>query len=169
MAAMSSFSASDSVINWLHSRLFRPENGWDPVPDHYSREYAHAAWRTGVDETVLDLIASWVGDLRGKSVLDLGGGPGQYSIAFAKRAALVTWHDVSNGYRRLAMDKAAEAGVQIRFSLGYMDEAPLLLREQFDVVFNRVSWNYGWGDASFARVIHSLVKPGGVGYIDTTH
>ena len=157
------------MINWLHSRFFRPEHGWDPVPDEYSRQYADTAWRTGVDEAVLNLVETWAGDLRGKSLLDLGGGPGQYSTAFARLGAIVTWHDVSSRYRQLAMDKAAEAGVNIRFSLGYMDEAPQLLGEQFDIVFNRVCWNYGRDDVSFANVIHSLVKPGGVGYVDTTH
>jgi 2-polyprenyl-3-methyl-5-hydroxy-6-metoxy-1,4-benzoquinol methylase len=166
---MSLCSAGHNVLNWLHSRIFRPEDGWDPVPEGYVCEYAGASWRAGADESVLNLVEKWIGNLRGKSVLDLGGGPGHYSIAFAKRGALVTWHDVSARYRRLAMDKAAQAGVEIYFSLGYMDEAPKLLAKQFDVVFNRVCWNYGWGDASFARVLYSLVKPGGVGYIDTTH
>jgi SAM-dependent methyltransferase len=67
------------------------------------------------------------------------------------------------------MSKATEAQVDIRFSLGYMDEAPRLLGEQFDVVFNRICWNYSWADAPFARAVYALIKPGGIGYVDTTH
>ena len=104
-------------------------------------------------------------------MLDLGGGPGQYAVALAQRGARVTWHDVSRTYMDMSKHKAEALGLtdRIRFSLGYLDEAPQLLGESFDLVFNRICWYYGFGDRSFAAVIYGLVKPGGFGYIDTTH
>jgi 2-polyprenyl-3-methyl-5-hydroxy-6-metoxy-1,4-benzoquinol methylase len=110
-----------------------------------------------------------MGGLEGKRVLDLGGGPGQYSVAFAKRGAITTWYDVSRIYHDFSKQKADENGVGINFSIGYLDEAPEILNEQFDLVFNRICWNYGFCDFSFALKLYSLVSPGGVGYIDTTH
>ena len=145
------------MINWLHSRVFRPEKGWDPVSPQYVAQYAESEWKTGASEDLIAQLEKWLEGLQGKTVLDLGGGPGHYSIAFAKRGARVTWHDVSERYRQFARAKAEEAGVDVSFSLGYMDEASRLLGEQFDCVFNRICWNYGRGDASFARVIYSLV------------
>lgn len=157
------------MINWLHSRFFSPAKGWDPLSEGIATEYAQAEWGVGPDESLLGVLEEWLGGLKGKTVLDLGGGPGHYSVAFAKRGARVTWHDISERYRQFARTKAREAGADIIYSLGYMDDAPALLGQQFDLVFNRVCWNYGRGDASFARAIHSLVKPGGVGYVDTMH
>lgn len=154
------------MINWLHSRIHRPENGWDPVPEDYAAQYAENEWSHGVRPKLLDFLDQWVDGLSGRNVLDLGGGPGQYSVAFAMRGAKVTWYDVSNRYLTIAKTKAKEAGVDVRFSLGYMDEAPEILEETFDLVFNRICWNYGRGDHSFARAVYSLLKPGGVAYVD---
>jgi 2-polyprenyl-3-methyl-5-hydroxy-6-metoxy-1,4-benzoquinol methylase len=157
------------MINRLHAFIHRPENGWDPVPPGHAQAYAASEWAAGTRSDLLDELERWVGGLAGKCVLDLGGGPGQYSVAFAKRGAEVTWHDVSRTYQQFAEEKAREHGVHIHFSLGYLDEAPRQLGTRFDLVFNRICWNYGWQDQSFARVLFGLVKPGGLGYVDTTH
>jgi 2-polyprenyl-3-methyl-5-hydroxy-6-metoxy-1,4-benzoquinol methylase len=158
-----------SMINQIHARLHRPETGWDPVPADHVRTYAQVEWSQGAREDLLDELDRWVGGLAGKRVLDLGGGPGQYSVAFAKREAQVTWYDISRMYREIAEERAREHGVQLQFALGYLDEAAKRLGAQFDLVFNRICWNYGWHDASFAQVLFGLVRPGGVGYVDTTH
>jgi len=97
------------VINKIHARIYRPERGWDPVPADYAQQYAEAVWRQ-VDEAWLDVLARRIGGFEGKEVLDLGGGPGQYSVAFAKRGASVTWLDVSRNYMRIAQETAQGAG-----------------------------------------------------------
>jgi SAM-dependent methyltransferase len=158
------------MINRLHAWLHRPERGWDPVPPAYASEYGAAVWLQ-VDQHLLDEIEEQIGGFSGKSVLDLGGGPGQYTIAIALRGGRVTWHDVSRTYLDMTRRKAEEFGVGERtaFSLGYLDDAPRLLSEQYDLVFNRICWNYGLGDRSFSNVVYAMVKPGGYGYVDTTH
>jgi 2-polyprenyl-3-methyl-5-hydroxy-6-metoxy-1,4-benzoquinol methylase len=158
------------MINWLFSQLQRPERGWDPVSAQYAQQYGRGQWE-GVDEPLLDQLDSWVGGLAGKRVLDLGGGPGQYTVAFARRGAKVTWFDVSGHYHAIARAKAAELQVadRVQFCLGYMDDAPQLLSERYDLVFNRICWNYGRGDSSFADVVYQMVRAGGSAYIDTTN
>ena len=47
----------------------------------------------------------------GDSVLDIGGGPGRYSIYYAKKGCTVTLAELSEGNVDLAREKAAEAGV----------------------------------------------------------
>jgi SAM-dependent methyltransferase len=66
----------------------------------------------------------------------------------------------------LAQTKAKDAGVEIEFSLGYLDDARRMLRGEFDLVFCRVCWYYCMDDRRFARMFYSLIKPGGVGYIE---
>jgi 2-polyprenyl-3-methyl-5-hydroxy-6-metoxy-1,4-benzoquinol methylase len=157
------------MINRIHSLLYRPERGWDPVPPVHAEKYACSAWSTNINGDLIDQLESWMNGFNGKQVLDLGGGAGQYAVAFAKRGAEVTWHDVSTTYREYAQSKAQENNVHIKFSLGYMDEAPVLLKNKYDLVFNRICWNYCRNDRSFGKIIFSLVKPGGIGYVDTTH
>jgi 2-polyprenyl-3-methyl-5-hydroxy-6-metoxy-1,4-benzoquinol methylase len=156
------------MINWLHSRVYRPESGWDPVPASHVAEYAQMQWEQGVRQDLLEDLDKWVGGLEGKTVLDLGGGPGHYSIAFARRGARVTWYDISRRYRDVVQSQVAEAGVHVTPVVGYLDEAPRVLGQAFDLVFNRICWNYGRGDRSFSSVVWALVAPGGVAYVDTT-
>jgi SAM-dependent methyltransferase len=134
------------------------------------KQYGDREWQ-GVNETLLDDLDKWLGGFAGKRVLDLGGGPGQYSAAFARRGAEVTWHDVSRGYRDMARVRIQDLGLaeRVRFSLGYLEEAPALLGSRFDLVFNRLCWYYCMSDAAFARVVYRLVTPGGWAYVDTNH
>lgn len=157
-------------INKIHATLHRPERGWDPVSADHASKNAQEEWTNGVSLTLLDFLEEAVGGFSGKRVLDLGGGPGHYSIEFAKRGALVSWHDISSNYKRFSARKAIENSVEIDFSLGYMDEAPDKFgKNSFDLVFNRICWYYGIDDRSFAQNVYDLVAPGGVGYVDTTH
>jgi 2-polyprenyl-3-methyl-5-hydroxy-6-metoxy-1,4-benzoquinol methylase len=118
---------------------------------------------------LLDLLDDWVGGLAGKQVLDLGGGPGHYTLEFAKRGARVTWFDVSSRYQELARSKCAEAGVRVEFAVGYLDEAASVLQRSYDLVFNRLCWYYSFNDATFARMVYGLCSAGGVIYVDTHH
>jgi len=148
--------------------LHLPERGWDPVPAQYAQRYAEIELQK-VDNQLVDILETWVGSWAGKSVLDLGGGPGQYAVAFARRGASVTWYDISRNYQQIAQQKAEEHAVDIEFLLGYLDEAPRRLGKQFDLVFNRICFCYGWSDKSFVRVIYDMVKPGGCGYIEANN
>jgi SAM-dependent methyltransferase len=155
-----------SIVNRIHAKLHRPDRGWDPIPNGYAQKYAHEELGK-VDTALLDQLESWVGGLRGKRVIDLGGGPGHYSVAFAKRGAIVTWHDVSSSYEAIAKELATTHGVSMTFSIGYLDDVEGRFAQQFDLVFNRICWYYGMGDRSFSKAFFSLIRPGGAGYIDT--
>jgi 2-polyprenyl-3-methyl-5-hydroxy-6-metoxy-1,4-benzoquinol methylase len=152
-------------INYVHSLLHRVEDGWDPVPAEYACSYAELAWGERSPNVVKDIEAR-LGCLAGKRVLDLGGGPGQYSVLFAQHGANVTWHDISREYQAIARARASAAAVNLEYSLGYLEDASALALEPFDLVFCRVCWYYGRSDRAFARLVYSLVKPGGVGYVE---
>jgi len=152
-------------VNLIHSIFHRVENGWDPISREYSREYDEIV--TGSDPAaVVNRIAQYMGGLKGKSVLDLGGGPGHFSVLLAERGANVVWHDVSKEYQKLAAQRASAAGVSLEFSLGYLEKASRLEPNSFDLLFCRVCWYYCRSDRKFAKLIYSLIKPGGTGYIE---
>ncbi|MEE9218504.1 MAG: class I SAM-dependent methyltransferase [Acidobacteriota bacterium] len=153
------------MINWLHSLLHDPSRGWDPVPSAHSRDYSQRAWED-LQPGLVDDLERRTGGLKGKRVLDLGAGPAQYSIEFARRGALVVWHDISRNYQRRARQLASDAGVEVEFSLGYLEQARKFLASPFDLVFCRLCWNYCRGDRAFARLIYRLIKPGGAAYVE---
>jgi SAM-dependent methyltransferase len=153
-------------VNLLHSWLHRVEAGWDPIPAEYAEKYAERAWNIYNNETLVERLASLLNGLDGKRVLDLGGGPCQYSVLFAQRGARVVWHDVSRQYETIARSRSMAAGVGVEFSLGYLEEAKKFGSGSFDLVFSRVSWSYCRSDRSFAGLVYRLVKPGGLGYVE---
>jgi 2-polyprenyl-3-methyl-5-hydroxy-6-metoxy-1,4-benzoquinol methylase len=152
-------------INLVHSLLHRVDEGWDPISAEYANEYDGFASRE-IDTALVKKLESLAGGLAGKRILDLGGGPGHYSVLFAKHGAQVTWHDVSRQYEQIARQHAAVHGVSLDFSLGYLEDAKKFARNSFDLVFCRVCWYYCRSDRAFGTLLFSLVKPGGTGYIE---
>ncbi len=156
------------MFNRLLSLFYRPENGWDPIPPEYARKYSLAEENFGTSD-LLNTLDHKLGGLAGKRVLDLGGGPGHYSVAMALRGAKVHWHDISATYREIASARAREAGCQVSFSLGYLEDILKLRLPQFDLVFCRICWCYCMDDRGFARIVYRLITPGGAGYIDANN
>jgi 2-polyprenyl-3-methyl-5-hydroxy-6-metoxy-1,4-benzoquinol methylase len=152
------------MINYLHSRLFRLERGWDPVPEAHAVKFAAASF-AAPDALVLSELKHLAGTLENKRVLDLGAGPGLYSTALAELGAAVTWHDPSGRYAAIARQRAMERGLQIKFSLGYLEDARRLGISSYDIVLCRACWNYCRSDRRFARLICDLLRPGGLGYV----
>jgi SAM-dependent methyltransferase len=154
------------MINLLHAFLHDPARGWDPVPGEHADGYAERAWED-LKPSLVDEIEARIGKLHGKRVLDLGGGPGQYSVEMARRGARVVWHDVSRRYGEMVRRRAAEAGVDLETSIGYLEDARKFLHEPFDLVFCRLCWNYCRGDRAFARLAYRLTRPDGALYVET--
>jgi len=156
------------MINYIHRKLFRPENGWDPITPAYANNYREKIQASQV-ENVFVYLDSFVSSMENLNVLDLGGGPGHFSIEFAKRGAKVVWCDVSRIYREIAKKKAQEVGVTLEFFLSYMEEVPLILEREFDLVFNRVCWYYGSSDFAMAEAVTKMVKVGGFLFLETNN
>jgi len=145
---------------WLKYYLQKPEKGFDPVPKHFAEKYAANEYEK-LDHTTVDVIERQIAGFENKSILDLGAGPGQYSIAFAKKGAEVTWHDISKNYLEIAKSITKTENVGLHFSLGYLEEA----NGKFDMVFNRICWYYCINDYKLAKCIYNLVKENGYGFI----
>ena len=99
----------------LADHLLKLEDGYDPVAEEYAQTYPSKQWalydKGEIESTITGLerrLGRSLADLR---VLDLGGGPGHYSIGLAKRGAAVTWHDPSRAYMGIAKEHARQNGV----------------------------------------------------------
>lgn len=137
-----------------------PKKGFDPVPLTYAKQYAAFEYKKFNSDCINEIISNDI-ELENKTLLDLGGGPGQYSLEFAKRGAKVTWHDISKNYLDIAKSKAEKQNLNINFSLGYLDD----VRGKYDIIFNRICWYYCLNDSKFANLLYALVKDDGYAYI----
>lgn len=148
------------MINWLHSVLHDPSRGWDPISEEYANDYAdhHAS----LDHSTVDRFSALAGGLAGKRVADLGSGPGQYAVEFARLGAKVTCIDVSHRYMAIAKSKMQSAGLEAEFIAGYMDHIDRLATRKFDAIFSNVCWYYCMNDLAFARTLVEALTPGGV-------
>jgi 2-polyprenyl-3-methyl-5-hydroxy-6-metoxy-1,4-benzoquinol methylase len=157
------------MINKIHSLLFRPERGWDPITPEYGKSYADMVWNN-FDPSPIDMIEKEWGPVKGRKILDLGAGPGQYTAEFAKRGAQVIWYDVSQYYLTYARDRLSKikSNYPITFVKGYLEDAQKL-NERFDLVFNRVCFYYSISDFKFAKIIHNLIAPSGNAFIMANH
>jgi SAM-dependent methyltransferase len=155
------------LINYIHSLLYRPERGWDPVPCDHAARYSRDAWKC-LDANLIERIGARIGGFAGKTVLDLGGGPGQYSVAFAERGAYVHWHDISSRYREMLKKRLAGSNLKITATIGYLEDIKhSRIYSFYDLVFCRACWNYCINDTKFSHLIHSLIRPGGVGFVES--
>mgnify|MGYP001274384826 FL=1 len=71
----------------------------------------------------------------GDSILDVGGGPGRYSVHYAAKGCAVTLIDLSEGNVRAARKAAKAAGVKIKAKQGDACELDTVVKGQFDHIF----------------------------------
>jgi SAM-dependent methyltransferase len=106
--------------------------------DHYSyRLYADPAMADRFDamrfsgpigtllaETQDEVIASFLGPLEGRTVIDVGTGTGRAALGLARRGAHVTGVDASPEMLRVAKARAAGAGLDAVFEVGDAHRLP---------------------------------------------
>lgn len=71
----------------------------------------------------------------GDSILDIGGGPGRYSLYYAEKGCNVTLVDLSSGNVKFALEKATERNVTIRAFVCDVRELDKIIDAKYDHVF----------------------------------
>lgn len=132
---------------------------YDPIADLY-RLAKQQPWRRHVEAfTLLDLI----GDVNGKSVLDIACGEGFYTRMLRQRgAARVVGVDLSQGMVDLARKQEAEHQLGIEYQVG--DARKLAFAAEFDLVIAAYLLNYSRERAELRAMCDSIarcLKPGG--------
>lgn len=133
------------------------------VYDSIAADYKKAKkqpWRLYVESfTLFDLV----GDLTGKSVLDLACGEGYHTRALKRHgAARVVGVDVSPKMVELARQEEAREPLGIEYVV--QDALSLALAERFDLVTATYLFNYARTPeelAAMARSVSSVLEPGG--------
>lgn len=109
-----------------------PPDREQPPASHYSyTAYADPAMAAGFDnarfggpigrillEDQERVLVSFLGDVAGQRILDVGTGTGRAAIALARRGAVVTGVDASSEMLRVARTRARDEGLSIEFQEG---------------------------------------------------
>jgi trans-aconitate methyltransferase len=108
---------------------------------------------------LFDRVAERVGLTRQHAVLDLGCGPGQIAMGFARFGGSVTAIDPEPEMLRIAATDAGEAGFQIRFIEGSSyDIGPALGRFRLTAIGRAFHW---MDRADTLRRLDTMIEPGG--------
>lgn len=107
-----------------------------------------------------------IGEVAGLDVLDVGCGPGFYSVAMAERGAAVTGIDGSAELLRYAAQALGERGRLVRHDL----EQPLPLPDaSFDLAVMALVYHHVHARAQLLAELRRVLRPGGRLLVSTTH
>jgi 2-polyprenyl-3-methyl-5-hydroxy-6-metoxy-1,4-benzoquinol methylase len=137
---------------------------WDAVAQ---REYAEAGslppWKDFEDysrnSTTQVGVVEFLGDLRGKRVLEFGCGLGKMSALLAKSGARVSAFDISESSVAVARRRAELNGLEVDAIVAVGEDLPYA-DESFDIVVGKAILHHL--DVARARAeLHRVLKPGG--------
>lgn len=169
LAASSLFPSSDL------DRWFLP-----PAADHdagrkHAEEAFHDEWAASVDVAKIDVrrmneactapemrcIRAALGDLRGRTLLDVGCGLGEAAVYFAMEGASVTATDISPGMCDTTRRLAALNGVELETHVSAVEDLGLPPDRQFDIIYTGNTLHHADIPATLDRLLPHL-KPDGV-------
>lgn len=107
-------------------------------------------------------------DLKNKTILDLGAGPGTWEFVFSKyEPKKIIWYDISEDFFRIAKEKHKNIkNVVIEYKIGEMSDLPYT-DNSFDFVFSRVALYHAKNERNCFKEIGRVLKKGGYFYCET--
>lgn len=136
------------------------QTNYDEIAREYKKAKLHP-WRAHIERHTLTCL---IGDLDGKTLIDLGCGEGYYTREWRTRGASpVLGVDLSAGMIQLARAEEARNPLGIEYRVG--DVRLLAVSEQYDVVFAAYLLNYARDKEdliAMCRAVSRCLKPGGL-------
>lgn len=122
-------------------------------------------WRTGVLGRITDqieekLIFELLGDIRGRTIIDIGCGDGKLAVELWRRGAMVTGIDTSKSMIAAAQRRARHHGADIHFKVADGGWLPLA-GNLFDVVAAVTVLCFVKEPITVLREAHRVLHPGG--------
>lgn len=150
-------------------------NGDRDAARKHAEEVFHDEWAAGTDVTQIDVrqmneactapemrhIRRALGDLRGRTLLDVGCGLGEAAVYFATLGADVTATDISPGMCDAARRLAEHNGVSIKTHVSASEDLGFGPEVKFDVIYTGNTLHHVDIAATMPRLLKHL-KPDGV-------
>lgn len=180
MADNTSFFDGELREALARSGLFPPDQldalagaGRDAARKH-AEEVFHDEWAAGVDVAKIDVrgmneactapemrcIRAALGDLRGRTLLDVGCGLGEAAVYFALLGADVTATDISPGMCATAQRLAECNGVKIATHVSAAEDLGLPADRKFDVIYTGNTLHHVDIAATMPRLLRHLKSDG---------
>lgn len=144
---------------------------WDEIAEVRSKTMKTAEFFAKGGCTLSDELLAVAGDVHRLSLCHLQCATGEDTLSWANRGAHATGIDLSPKQIELAKQKAAAAGLPVRFIASDIYTLPAhLFEERFDIVFTgggAIVWLPDLQE--WAKIIAGLLKPGGRLIIDEEH
>jgi SAM-dependent methyltransferase len=144
---------------------------WDEIAEVRSKTMKTAEFFAGGGCTLRDEVLAVAGDVQGLSLCHLQCATGEDTLSWTNRGAHATGIDLSPKQIELAKQKAAAAGLSVRFITSDIYAVPAhLFEERFDILFTgggAIVWLPDLQE--WAKVIAQLLKPAGGLIIDEEH
>ena len=144
---------------------------WDSASGYYQDEISADKMTDvnygpfGSNEKKLKLL----GKIKGKTVLELGCGGGQASIALAKKGAKCTGIDISHKQIEAAMKNAEKEGVKVEFLELPFSRINELKPRKFEVVLSIMAFQYCTDLTSLLKKISGLLVKEGILVFSVEH
>ena len=144
---------------------------WDEIAEVRHEKMQTAEFFASGGCTLGDEVLTIAGDVRGLSLCHLQCATGEDTLSWATRGAHATGVDLSPKQIELAKQKAAAAGLPVRFIASDIYALPeSLFAERFDIVFTGGGAIVWLPDLQkWAKTIAQLLKPSGRLIIDEEH
>jgi len=140
----------------------------------HTEEVFHDAWADSVDVRSIDVrrmneactapemraIAAALGDLRGRTLLDVGCGLGEAAVYFALRGAEVTATDISPGMCDATRRLAEANGVRVATHVSAAEDLGLPADRRFDIIYTGNTLHHADLPAMLDRVLPHLQPDG---------
>jgi SAM-dependent methyltransferase len=112
---------------------------WDAGAESWARRAdSRGIWRNCHRDPSLALVPAelkWLSEIAGKEVAVLGSGDNQVAFALSGMSAKVTSVDISDQQLKVARERAAELGLDIRFLRADVTDLSVLSSYRFDLVY----------------------------------
>lgn len=144
---------------------------WDErVPIHATSGFYDVDDFKAGGSTLRDFELAELPDVEGRSLVHLQCHFGLDTLSWARRGAAVTGLDFSPPAIETARAIARDVGIDARFELGNVYEAPARLGRRYDIVYTGLGAVCWLPDLDrWARVLRELVEPGGTVYVAEFH
>lgn len=140
---------------------------WDQMACGYDRFVSDAFSYMRMVE--MPAVMGMLGDMEGKSVLDLGCGSGEHALAFSRKGAKVACLDISPKCLEVTSEKAGREGLRIEVIQGSISDLRMFEGRQFDIVFSSSSMHYVENINDVFRQVMELLKSDGIFLLSVVH